>query len=178
MKNKLFKSFFAFMFVICSGLVLTACGTLDIDASKIKVGETTFTYDGYSHVCEIDYEVANVTVSVTYSETLDGEFKPVSELSFVNAGTYNVYYKISAVGYNDYVSEEKVEFKINPKAINVSVNNVEIVRSNMGSVTPAINPVYTADGVASGDDLGLTFAIGNKVDTTTPFDATSALVGD
>ena len=177
MKNRFFKSLFAFMFVVMSGLVLTACGTKDFDADKIKVGSTTFTYDGYSHVCEIDYEVEDVTVSVTYSTTADGEFKSASELSFVNAGTYNVYYKISAEGFNDYVSAEPVQFKVNPKAVDLTVTNVELVKSNLGTTTPAITPNYTTTGVLTGDDLGLGFTIGDKVGSVnTPFNATTAQV--
>lgn len=174
MKKHFIKSLFAFMFVVMSGLVLTACGTQNFDASKIKVGDTTFTYDGSVHVCEIDYEVSGVEVSVTYSEAVDGEFKPADELTYIGAGTYNVYYKLSAVGYNDYVSTQPVEFTVAPKAITVTVSNVELL---VGS-NPTITPEYTADDAVSNDDLGLTFSIGNKVGTTTAFDKDAAVAGE
>ena len=159
MKNKFFRNLFALMFIVTSGLLLTACGAQEFDATKIKLGSDTFTYDGYSHVREIDYEVEDVTVSVTYSTTADGEFKPATELTFVNAGTYNVYYKISAEGYNDYISSEPVQFKINPKTVSVSVNDVNMHYSEINGTTPAINPAYTTNGVVVGDNLGLSFAI-------------------
>ena len=123
MKNKFLRSMFALVLVLMSGILLSACGTKDFDASKIQVGSTTFTYDGTSHVFEVDYEVEKVDVTVTYSTTNTGEFKAASELSFVNADTYNVYYKISAEGFNDYVSTEPVEFTINPAVVTVSTIN-------------------------------------------------------
>lgn len=176
--KRIFKSLFAFMFMVSCGLVLTACGTKDFDATKIQLGETLFTYDGYTHVCEVDYEVADVQVSVTYSETLDGQFKPAEDLTFINAGTYSVYYKLSAIGFNDYVSSEAINFTVEPKNVALNVEDVAIVRSNMGNTTPSINPTYTTPGVLTGDELGLTFGIGNKVGVGTPFDATNAVVGD
>ena len=177
--KRIFKSLFAFMFMLSCGLVLAACGTQDFDGSKIKIGETNFTYDGYTHVCEIDYEVADVQVSVTYSETLDGQFKPAEELSFINAGTYSVYYKLSAIGFNDYVSAESVAFTVAPKEVALNISDVEIVKSNMGDTAPTITPTYTAPGVISGDNLGLSFGIGAKVGSVgTPFNATTAVAGD
>ncbi len=120
MKTRIFRSLFACMFVLMSSLVLTACGTKDFEEEKIKVGNTAFVYDGSSHIFEIDYEDDDVTESITYSTTADGEYKTANELSFVSAGTYEVYYKISAENYNDYVSAEPVEFTIAKASVSVS----------------------------------------------------------
>ena len=117
MKKKILSVTLSLCLVVASMFLLAACDKQKFDTTLIKVGETEFTYDGDSHICEIDYEAKDIDLTVTYSTTKDGEFKSASDLSFVNAGTYSVYYKLSAEGYVDFVSENPVEIKINAKNI-------------------------------------------------------------
>ena len=49
-------------------------------------------------------------------------FKPIEDFNFVNAGTYEVYYKLSAKGYNSYVSNESLELIIQPRDAEVLLN--------------------------------------------------------
>ena len=147
MKNRFFKSMFALVFAVMSAFVLTACAG-KWDATKIKVGTTTFAYDGSSHVFEVDYEEAKVDVTVTYSTTATGEFKPASELSFVNVGTYSLYYKLTAEGFDDYVSAEPVEFTITVARITVN-NETELA-------TAITNYGTSSYVIVLGQDLVLT----------------------
>lgn len=176
MKKKILNIFFAFVFVFASGIVFSACGTKDFDVSKINIGETTVTYDGYSHVFGVDYDENEVYASVSYSEDKDGEFKFFKEVDFVDAGTYSVYYKLSAKGYNDYISDEPITFTINQRQVNLKVNDVEWMMSD-GEIT-SINPQYQTDGLVAGHDLSLKFAIGKNIETEEDYDWDNVSCGD
>ena len=120
MRKKIISVALSFCLMLASMVLLSACGSKDLDLNKIKVGESVFMYDGNSHIYEVTYEDLNI--NVTYAESKESEFKPASELSYINRGHYNVYYKISAEGYNDYVSPEAITIKI--------MDAVEVVGAN------------------------------------------------
>ena len=112
--TKRLLSIFAFVFVFLAGAVIVGCGeNKNFDESKINVGETTFTYDGSSHVCEIKYDEKKVSTSVTYSldANEDREYVAKTKIEIKNPGAYTLFYKLSAKGYNDYVGSVDVKIK-------------------------------------------------------------------
>jgi len=149
MKKKILSLALSFALVITCAALLTACGSKDFDASKIKVGETTFTYDGNSHVYEVTYE--ELEIAISYSESKDGEFKPASELNYVNAGTYNLYYKVSAEGYNDYISSETTALTIAKRNLTIAVGNTTELVGQQERVKPSLT--VTTGEVVEGDNL-------------------------
>ena len=54
--SKIIASVFMLAVVVISGAMLVGCGEKDFDKDKIKIGQTSFTYDGSSHVFEVTYE--------------------------------------------------------------------------------------------------------------------------
>lgn len=108
------------LLVLCSCFMLAACGETekDFNVDSLKIGKTEFVYDGQSHVFEVEYE--GVDIEVEYSLTKD-EFEDADDLNFVGSAddvvTYNVYFEVSADGYKDYISENPVQIKIVPKAV-------------------------------------------------------------
>ena len=176
MKRKIYSILFSFMFVFVSAVVLTACGTKDFDASKIVVDDSAFTYDGQAHIFVVDYDVEGVEATVTYSEKKDGDFVAMEELKFVNAGTYTAYYKLSAEGFNDYVSTEPVEFTIGKRGVNLTIQDYEWMLSE-GEITE-ITPSYIIDGLVGGDNLGLTFNVGENRSTGEAYDKDNVSYGE
>ena len=55
MKKKILSVTLSLCLVVASMFLLAACDKQKFDTTLIKVGETEFTYDGDSHICEIDY---------------------------------------------------------------------------------------------------------------------------
>jgi len=109
------------LLVLCSCFVLSACDGADLktfDASLFEIGKTEFVYDGQSHVFEVNYPGVDVEVEYSLTKT---DFEDADELNFVGddaeAVTYNVYFEVSADGYKDYVSENAVQIKVVPKAV-------------------------------------------------------------
>ena len=68
--SKIITTMFMLAVIVISGAMLVGCGEKDFDKSKISIGQTSFTYDGNSHIYEVTYEDEK-DVIVKYS--LDGE---------------------------------------------------------------------------------------------------------
>lgn len=162
--------------LICSGLLFAGCNNepelLSFDANQIVVGEQTFTYDGNRHIFEVSYP--NVTTTVTYS--LDNQnFVSGSELNIENAGRYNVYYKISAEGYNDYISSRAVSMTINKKSITLILNDVDLYKSQEFS---GFSYEFSED-VVDGDVLSLNYIVldNSNIDSPVTITQENAVVG-
>ncbi len=102
------------LLVLCSGIMFAACGggKKEFDEAKISVGSVSqVEYDGNSHIFTVSYkDVKDLTV--TYSQARNGTFVSAANLGLVDAGDYEIYYKLSADGYEAYVSETPVSFSI------------------------------------------------------------------
>ena len=109
---------------LCSGFVFAACSeNKDFEVNKIEVVQDEFTYDGNAHAITFKYPEAKLNVAYALESDKDN-FKSLEELGIKNAGTYNVYYKLSAEGYNDYKSTQTIEFTIVPKDVTITVEDV------------------------------------------------------
>ncbi len=107
--SKIITTMFMLAVIVISGAMLVGCGEKDFDKSKISIGQTSFTYDGNSHIYEVTYEDEK-DVIVKYS--LDGEnFVDKENINLKNVGIYTLYFKLSLEGYNDYTGNEKVGIK-------------------------------------------------------------------
>lgn len=145
--------------LICSGLLFAGCrdNSLSFDASQVVVGEQTFTYDGGSHVFSVSYP--EVETTVTYS--LDNQnFVSAGELNLESAGTYEVYYKLSAEGYNDLVSAEPVSLNIEKKAVTLILNDIDLYKSQTFS---GFSYEYSSD-VVEGDYISLNYIVQDRSD--------------
>lgn len=100
--------------LVCTSVVFAACGDKDFKTEDVKLGQNEFVYDGNSHIYDITYK--DTKIEALYS--LDGEkFTEKDKLAVINAGTYKVYFKISAKGYKEYTGSHDVIIKkatINP----------------------------------------------------------------
>ena len=178
MKNlKFFGLMLSFALVITGTFMLSGCNANSFDAEKLTFNDT-FSYDGNKHILEVEYE--DVDLDVVYSTTIDGEYLPASNFNYVNAGTYDLYLKVSAEGYLDYVTSEPVSFEITKKNADVDIQNVvklieDKANPDYAQVLPTTN---AADVIVAGDNLNLTFTIGNKVGTQTAFVASDVEPGD
>ena len=150
------------LLVLCSGLIFAACGETkpkEFNTEKISITNTEAVYDGTSHIFEVEYE--DVDLDVTYSVD-KVVYKYENNLAFINAGTYDVYYKISANGYTTYVSENPVQMTISKKDAVVTVSDTIICKSD--EVT-TIAPDYTIAGLVGSDNFAVSFEIGENVET-------------
>ncbi len=100
--------------LVCTSVVFAACGDKDFKTEDVKLGQNEFVYDGNSHIYDITYK--DTKIEALYS--LDGEnFTEKDKLAIINAGTYKVYFKISAKGFKEYTGNHDVIIKkatINP----------------------------------------------------------------
>lgn len=127
------------MCLLFAGVILSACGEKTFEAENVSIGATQFTYDGASHIFEVSY-LGKDDIAVSYS--LDKEdFVSADQLNFSEVGSYKIYYKISADGYTDYVSDEPVEMNINPIDVIIYIKNVYQVENE-----PQMVPEYIVTG--------------------------------
>ena len=153
------------LFILCGGLIFAACGkTADFDVSKISISSIDeFTYDGKSHAVSVAYQGVNVNVSYALSED-KGNFKSLNQLATKDAGTYNVYYKLSAKGYNDYISSGTLKFTVHPRPFEVFINDYVWVKNDQ---IEDLNFGYTTGGLVPTDDVGLEFQISDNFNPET-----------
>lgn len=159
--NKL-KLLLCAMCVMCSGFLFAACEPKlqNFDVNNLIVGETReFVYNKTPQVFSVEY--AGVEETVTFSVDNKQTFVPLEELSMVNAGDYKVYFKLSAEGFNDYVSEE-FSVKINP--IDDATVHIDDVVALASDKIENVNPQYSFNNVVlPGDYVDVQFSIGNKM---------------
>ena len=154
--------------VVCSILVLSFCFVLaacgetepkDFNASLFKIDENAeYLYDGQSHMFEVEYDDADLEVEILYS--LDKiTYKTADEMNLTGSddemATYNVYFKATAEGYNDYVSEAVV-VKFVPKAVELKVGSNYTYYT---SLADAVADVETSAEIKLYDSLDLPTAV-------------------
>lgn len=157
------------LLVLFSGFIFAACGEQKQDFNVddfVVVGDFDVVYDGQSHVFAVKYN--NVDLDVTYSLNNKSNFKSKNDIGVVDAGTYNLYYKVSALGYNDYVSDEAITVTIAPKDVTVTVQDYTCLKRDLGNT---ITPDWRHSGIVSGDSLNIGFEVSN-------FNSQTAQAGD
>lgn len=162
------------IFVLCGGVVFAACGSKkEFDVSDINISHVKeYTYDGKSHIVGVTYE--GVKANVTYAlSTNKNNFKPASSYNFVDAGTYNLYYRISAKGYKTFTSAGTLELTILPKEIEIDLNDYELMKSD---TTSKISPGYISSGIIERDGVYDTVPI--NVEVVGEFDRANVDYGD
>lgn len=162
---KTLKIMFCALFVLCGSFVFAACGEKqDFDISKILVGTIDeFVYDGNSHAVEVSYSGMDVNVTYALEEDRDN-FKPLSQIPTKDAGTYNVYYRLSAKGYNDYTSSGTIEFTVLPRTLEIFIKDYVWIKSDEMSDLS----LYTEKvGIVNNEDVGLEFHFGSDFDKDT-----------
>ena len=177
------------MLVLFSGVMFAACGekNQDFNIESIQVvGETSFVYDGESHVFAVKYQ--NIDLNVTYSINDRTNFKTAENLNVVNAGSYNIYYKLSATGFNDYISSEAIPVTITPREATIIVGeNNTILNSNLNNQDYIVGNKlkeynWSTSGIVPGDRIELEIEIGNRlegaVETQETFNKDTAEAGD
>ncbi len=154
------------LFVVCGGLLFVGCGNInkDFDISKINVNEfSQYVYDGNPHAVTVSY--SGKKVNVTYALANDkNNFKSIDDLGLVDVGTYNIYYKISAKGYNSFTSSGTLELTIVPRTLTVRVQDQTLMKSELNNV---FSIAYSTEGIIEGDDVGLEYSFDNSYDPTT-----------
>ena len=157
--------------VIFSGFVFVACGKSEpknFDVSKIVIGIDELVYNGEAQAIGVSYP--NVKTNVMYAlENDKNNFKSVEDLGLVDAGTYNIYYRLSASGYNSYTSDEVLELTITPKTLNIRPDKINMYEKKANLAGAQIYPGYVMYGAC--EDLNVTFEL---VD----FDIATAKYGD
>ena len=154
---KTLKIMFCALFVLCGSFVFAACGEKqNFDSSKILVGTIDeFVYNGSSHAVQVDY--VGMGVNVTYALEEDrNNFKPLSQLETKDVGTYNVYYRLSAKGFNDYTSSGTISFEVLPRTLEIFIEDYVLIKSD----TTNLSFGYTTIGIVDNEDVGLQFDLG------------------
>ena len=167
------------IFVLFSGFVFAACSEEDknFEVGKIEVVQDEFVYDGNAHAITFRYPEANLDVQ--YALESDKEnFMSLSELGLVDAGTYSVYYQLSANGFNTFTSEQTIEFTIKPIDITVNINDLYVLKSDGVEETISPNWSRSEGTVLPNESMNLSFSIGNNSVGDVEFNANNVNVGD
>ena len=162
------------LLVLCSGLIFAACSgeaPKDFNVENFEIKNAEVVYDGDSHVFEVEYDEVELNVTYSVDQTV---YKPASQMELVNAGTYDVYYKVSANGYNTFTSTRPIQMKINKRTATVTVGDTIICKTD--EVT-TIDPEYTISGLVGEDTISVSFGIGKNVDTNADYVANLAVAG-
>ena len=140
----------------------------NFNQNSISVVRKTQTYSGNKMMFEINYPD---NISIKYS--LDGEnFKTFDEMNIVNAGTYEIYYKLSNPNYNDYTGKatfviQKADLQESQISVtNTSYNydgNKHMFDVNVNDI--ATNITYSTDNVnfVNKEELNIVSAGEHKV---------------
>jgi len=153
------------LFVLCGSFIFAACGkNQDFDTSKISIGKMNeFTYNGEAHATQISYN--GVNANVTYALDSDkNNFKPLSQLATVDVGTYNLYYKLSAKGYNDYVSSGTIEVNVVPRELEIYIDDYVWIKSDP---LHNLSVGYMSIGIVNNEDVGLEFSFSDNFNKDT-----------
>lgn len=171
-------------FVLCCGLVFVACGEektemKDFDVNNIIIDiQKEYIYNGENQAFDVSYEGVDVDVKYAFIDDKDS-FKSLSELGTKNVGVYNVYYQISADGYNDYTSTGTIEFEIKPKDVEVIIADYMWMKSSNKVNIPGSTVVGND---ISEDNLNINIQIGRKFEGETAtgnvFDIAQAKYGE
>ena len=118
--------------------------TLTVTPANMEVNAVggTITYDGQAH---------NITVNSLPGDVVEYKVEGgdwTSNLELVNAGTYNVYYKVSRENYNTYECDTPVALTIEKKALHGTIAPVSLV---YGDKLPTTYDV-TITGFVDGED--------------------------
>ncbi len=175
------------LFVLCGGLIFCACGKSEFDSSKITLGDTQFVYNGESRAFLVDYEDARVDVTYSFSKDEDS-FKSIKSLDVTNVGTYELYYKLSAKGFKDYISSKPVTVVINKADFVVDLKDYNLFKSVVNeswSQISVMDNVESANencitkGAFGTDDVNFKIIIGNeKTETEKAFDLNTIVYGE
>ncbi len=145
---KTFKVIICAMFILCCGALFSACGTKNFNEDNITIGEHTFVYDGKAHIVDVQYKGVKAKVSYAFEDDKNN-FKSAEQLNLVNAGTYNLYYRLSADGYETYTSNGTLELTIQQKDLLVTIQDYNLIKS--GDLN--FRWSYTFNGTVEGDVL-------------------------
>ena len=178
MKN--FKIALCALLVLCSGLFFAACGgekTKTFDASKISTVDETAVYDGNSHVFTVKYDGVK-NVNVTYSETKNGSFVSKDKLGLVDVGEYEVYYKLSAKGYESYISANPLTFTINKRPYSFEFGEGSTFQFNVNDNFDINEVVCYTHNVVGNDDVVPQFKIYKHDEPNTLFPTNPAEIAN
>ena len=159
---KTLKAMFCAMLVLCGSLFFAACGeNKDFDLSKISINSNTeFVYNGNAQAVRVGYNGVPVNVTYALAENKD-HFMPLSQLPTKDVGEYELYYRLSAKGYNDYTSAGTIIITVKPRPVIVDLADATIMVSQNESDF-AVGYATNVD-IAS-EDLGLQFVYGDGFD--------------
>ena len=157
--------------LLCSGIMFVGCkeDLKVFDANQISVGATSVVYNGKDQAFSVSYP--NVETQVKYS--LDNKsFVSVDELDLEDVCEHDVYYKLSASGYEDFVGGP-INFKIIPRNISVKIPTITEYFENRRDELQVVNSlelIYeNANDLISGDKLDISLDVRsyNKDSATT-----------
>ncbi len=133
------------LLVLSCGGIFIACGedknllTFDSSMFVIYGGDGYYTYNGQSYIFSVVY--GNKEIDVSYS--LDKkDFK--KDLQLIDTNTYQVYFKVSAEGYKDYVSSEPITVRIVESTLEIKIDDITL------NEIPTIEPNYTSTIISVG----------------------------
>ena len=118
--------------------------TLNVNPANMEVSAVggTITYDGQAH----NIKVNSLPGDVVEYKVEGGDW--TSNLELVNAGTYNVYYRVSRANHNAFESTDPVTYVIERKALHGTIAPVSLV---YGDKLPTTYDV-TITGFVDGED--------------------------
>ena len=104
-------------------------GTLSVTAS-----DKTVTYNGSAHGISV---TSSPSATITYSSSSNGTY--TSSLTYTNAGTYTIYYKVEKAGYNTATGSKKLIINKAAGKVELSATSGTITYPNTTTITVKTN---------------------------------------
>ena len=114
-------------------------------SAKFDIG-TTAEYNGNKRLFAVIYdnEILNRNSDYEISYSIDGEnFYPDTETNFVDAGSYEVWFRVEAKGYQTYI--DKITYTINPKPLTFHISSITDFYGSPKSVLEIIDSIVLRD---------------------------------
>ena len=143
-----------------TGKIEKTFGITPAELTGVKVTGYEGTYDGKSHTVTV--EGLSEDAKITYSTEKDGEYT-TDVPSRTNAGTTEVYYKVSRPNYNTYTG--KVDIVVNPA--DISKKEVTGLKESYVYTGKAITPEVTIEGLTEKQDFEVSYSSNLNVGTAT-----------
>lgn len=141
--------------------------TITYSEIKFDTNNETKQYDATAHAPNLRVTDDSQNVEITYSLDENGTYT-TEPISFTDAGTYTVYYKITATDKSPVSGH--FSYTITPAALSVSANDQSVVYGEDFDISALTNSDATISGLLGNDTLGnisftTSYVKGNNVGT-------------
>ncbi|MBQ8570786.1 MAG: leucine-rich repeat protein [Kiritimatiellae bacterium] len=140
----------------------------DSNPENVSNYDTAFEYDGQEHTINTNLlyaigEDSDIDLSFSFAMEMDGEYQ-AEPFTFVDAGVYTLWYKVSAENYNDYIHQATVTITKRPFSQDMVVMEYASYDWTGSPVVPSFYLEDVVNGSNIIDNTDWTYSLSNNID--------------